>query len=803
MKESELNKQQFSNFGRTFALVFNRSFMYNANHPFQIEAIDKAYQTLAQLLQTNSPVVFILNREQFYVDEEPLDPRLSVSRIVAHFKKTGIESISFYEGVEKKDLRLFLEIATSLDKYPDAAAIGKAMFKKRLNRVKINHVFYRKVSAEDEVVSRDVLDKVTPEMTGEHQDKMKQMFMDSVFNSVLQEEFIKNLNLQNLLKNPGDLSKEMIAVDLKAVKQYENKGSQHETKRPKLESKGPQYENVGPQNGNEGPKDENERPQHENKDPQFENEGPRYENKDPQNENERPRPGQFLLHQLEVIEQDVERNLSEGRNVDLPEIADALFDMRQKLTEGIEAQKALGIAYSNEEEVFSKATEITDKVLIKLLREEYKGGEISVSRLAQILCRLIPEANELKRLLPMIKSALLEEGMSQADFMSLIQELGKELQSDGLVGILAESAEEIGIDGGDLIQQVKENPLQSAEMIYLASELRKGGHDEKALTDLLVNYVERIGSQYSQDLSKKKGEAGEKHMQHAMAEVKSNLVQHLGKLDINKDLLNLLEERVNQRMDDVFEKLRMDEVFDKLRSEWIKSHSVAHEQEFHKELTVLETLEQGVDEDEDLGEILKIIRKKVESDEIDENDFDQIYPEIVKQEKLRKSENDEKALSAGVMRDQMLMTFVDKEIARAKRYGTTLSALGFTLVKAKAKNKSQLGQIKTQDVIDALLRKLVEVFRTPDIVGELRKNHFIVLLPMTHRGQAKVALDRAMKIFHLNPLDVDGIALEIKVAGVVADTALKDVANASSLADHLSAQLTDMATRIGNLHAYS
>jgi hypothetical protein len=801
MKESELNKQHFANFGRTFALVFNRSFMYNANHPFQIEAIDSAYQKLGLLLQTNSPVVFILNREQFYVDEEPLDSRLSVSRIVAHFKKTGIESVSFYKGAEKKDLRLFLEIATSLDKYPDAAAMGKAMFKKRINRIKINHVFYKKVSAEDEVISREVLDKVTPEMTGEHQDKMKQMFMDSVFNSVLQEEFIKNLNLQNLLKNPGDLSKEMIAVDLKSVKENENKGPQnenegpqYENKGPQNENKGPQYENEGSQNENKGPQNENEGPQNENEGPQNENEGPQNENNGQQYENEGPRPGEFLLHQLEVLEQDVERNLSEGRNVDLPEIADALFDMRQKLTEGIEAQKAMGVAYSNEEDVFSKATEITDKVLIRLIKEEYKGGEISVSRLAQILCRLIPETNELKRLLPMIKLALLEEGMSQADFMSLIQELGNELQSDGLAGILAESAEEIGIDGGDLIEQVKENPLQSAEMIYLASELRKGGGDEKALTDLLVNYVERVGSQFSEDLSEKKGEEGEKHIQRALGEVKSNLVQHLGNMDIKDDLLTRLEERVNQRMDDVF---------DKLRSEWIKSHSAAPEQEFHKELTVLETLERGVSEDEDLGEILKIIRTKVETEEIDENDFDEIYPEMVKQEQLRKSENERKGLSEGVMRDQMLMTFVDKEIARAKRYGTTLSALGFTLVKAKAKTKSQPGQIRTQDVIDALLHQLAEIFRTPDIVGELRKNHFIVLLPMTHRGQAKVALDRAMKIFHLKPIDVDGIALEIKVAGVVADIDLKEVANASSLADQLSAQLTDMATRLGNLHANS
>ena len=587
------------------------------------------------------------------------------------------------------------------------------------------------MSAEDEVISRDVLEKVTPEMTGEHQDKIKQMFMDSVFDSVMKEEFVKTLNLRNLLKSPGDLSREMIAVDLTTVEQNENEGQL---------------------------------------------------------------PGQFLLHQLEVIDEDVARNLSEGKNPDLPEIAGALFDMRQKLTEGIEAQKALGIAYLNEEQVLSKATEITDKVLIRLLKEEYKGGKISVSRLAQILCRLIPEANELKRLLPKIKSALRKEGMSQADFMSLIQELGKELQSDGLAGILAESAEEIGIDGDDIIQQVKENPLQSAEMIYLASELRKGGGDEKALTDLLVDYVERIGSKFSQDHSQKKGGEDEKHLQTVLSEAKSNLVQHLGKMNISEDLLIRLEDRVNQRMD---------EVFDKLRLEWIKSHSATSEPEFHRELTVLETLEQGVSEDEGLWEILKIIRKKVESLEIDENDFDEIYKEMVKQEQLTKSENDRKGLATGIMRDQMLMTFVDKEISRAKRYGTPLSALGFTLVKAKAKTKSQSEQIATRDVIDALLHKLAEIFRTPDIVGELRKNHFIVLLPMTHRGKAKAALSRAMKIFHLKPIDVDGKALEIKVAGVVADIDLKDAANAPSFVDHLSAQLTDMATRIGNLHAYS
>jgi hypothetical protein len=247
----------------------------------------------------------------------------------------------------------------------------------------------------------------------------------------------------------------------------------------------------------------------------------------------------------------------------------------------------------------------------------------------------------------------------------------------------------------------------------------------------------------------------------------------------------------------------MDEVFNELRSEWIKSHSVSPEQGFHKDLTVLETLERGVGEDENLSQILKIIREKVEAGEIDENDFAQIYPEIGKQEQLRKSENEKKGAPLGIMREQMLMTYVDKEIARVQRFKTSLSILGFTLVKAKAKDISQSKQISTRDVMDSLLYKLVEIFRTPDIVGEVRKNYFIVLLPMTHQGQANLALRRTMKILHLAPLEVDGVAIDIKVAGVVVDVQVQGIADAKALVDHLTAQLKDMAARISTLHHYA
>ena len=572
---------------------------------------------------------------------------------------------------------------------------------------------------------------MTPNMMDDAEDKTKQMFLASVVDGILMEEFSKTLNLENLLKNPEGFSKEMIAADLTTVKQGDN---------------------------------------------------------------ETQVPGQFLLQQLDVIDQEVEKNLSGEGEKGLTDLAGALLDLRQKLAEGLEAQKTLGIAYSNEEQIINRANEITDKVFIELIKGEYKGGRISIPRLAQILCRLIPETNELKRLLPMIKTTLLEEGMSQADFMSLVQEMGKELKSDELAGIIAEGSEKIGIDGEDIIQEVKDNPIQAAELIYLASEIRKSGGDEKALTDLLVDYMERIGSQMSQDLQKDKGEDGKGHLLQGMTKAKSTLIQHLGGMDIKDDVLMRLEERVNQRMD---------ELLDKMRREWIRSHSGPSQQESLKPLTVLETLERGVSEDEDLGEMLKVIRKKMESMEIDENDFSQIYKEIVHQEQLRKSEQDKKGMPAEIMHTQELMILIDKEIARVKRYNLPFSALGFTLVKAKAKDKSQLVQINNQDIIDALLCKLAEIFRESDIVGELAKNQLIALLPMTDRGEAKLALRRSMKALHLKPVDVHGAPIEIKVAGVAVDFDFEETTSASVFAEELLTQLKDMATRIRNIHAYS
>jgi hypothetical protein len=84
--EEKSTKERLAIFGRTLALLMNRTLMYQANHPTIKQTITEVTNLATQLMELVSPLVFILNRGLFYIDEEALDPRINVSRIATLWK---------------------------------------------------------------------------------------------------------------------------------------------------------------------------------------------------------------------------------------------------------------------------------------------------------------------------------------------------------------------------------------------------------------------------------------------------------------------------------------------------------------------------------------------------------------------------------------------------------------------------------------------------------------------------------------------------------------------------------------------
>ena len=728
MKKPTILKQNIDRLGRILLLLFNRATMYQIGHPYIKQSIDEFYSILNTLLSTISPIVLILNRGQLFIDEEPIDPRVNVGRIVSHFKKTGVQSISFDEGLNIKEIKIFLEIFTSPNKYPTAETMQKALVEKGIKLLKINHVFYKKITADDEVISREILKKVTPHMSDDAEHKSKKLFLNMVLESVIAEEFEKNLNIKNLMSNPVVLTKNMIEADLNSFNISEAEDRSH---------------------------------------------------------------GPVLLHQLKVIKKEVENSISKAGETDTSILADAVFEMRKKLIDGIEAQKAMDIAYSNEKVILDQVDEITDSILIKIVKDEYKAGKITTSRLAQILRRLMPEADELKRLLPKIKKVLLEEGMPLAEYASLVQEIGKELQSEGLAKIFSDTSEELGLDSKELIQEMKENPVEVAELVSLATEIKKGTGDEKALTDILVDYVERLGSKANTDMTKKDDEGGEQHLRQVITGLESNVVSQLRKMDISDDVLGRLEKNLNNRMD---------EILGKLRIEWIKSQP-GEIKEIGKDLSLLQTLEQSVNEGEELGKILQAVRSKVQSEEVDENDFNEIYAEIARQKEIIKEREAKKKMPAGVLKTENLTFFLEKEISRARRYDIPFAALAYSIVEAKPENPAPSGSVTQQDLIEAILERLFNIMRDTDVVGIMGKNIMVTILPMTPQEDSKLALRRSMKLLHAEKVEVSKVQVNVKIAGVAINFHPKRTPDVQTFVKAMSTDLMDMSIRVKNIHA--
>jgi len=493
---------------------------------------------------------------------------------------------------------------------------------------------------------------------------------------------------------------------------------------------------------------------------------------------------------------EVEKHIEGKGSVAIADLAAAVFDMKKQLLEGIEAQKALGVAYENEAAILKNANELTDRVLLQLVKDEYQKGQITPARMAQILRRLVPEAAELKRLLPKIKNVLIKEGMSHTEYLELVQELSKELQSEGLASILQESGEEIGVDGDDLIEEFKNNPEQAAQLIYLASEIRKGTGDEDALADILAGYVEQVGGQMALEQADKDDP---EHLKKVMGSVESNIVRQLGKMDKGGEVIAKLEERLNSRMESVMAQMR---------AEWIKTRGAAAEEGMseaapRKVLSVLETLEQSVSEHDELGEILKIVRGKVEAGEIDENDYNKIQAEISNQKQIIKERESNRVMPTGVIKAAAMAFILEKEIARANRYDYGFSVLAFSIVHIKPQAKVPVGvKIDNEILIESVLAMLAETFREVDIVGQLGKNTIVGLLPLIDREASKKALNRVMTALQAGPINVKGVPVLFKFAGIAMTFDGEHTPDTKSFIRVMSGRLQDMANRLKNIQTF-
>jgi GGDEF domain-containing protein len=733
MTEKKLPKDITNKVGRTFALLFNRMAMYNMDHPITSQSLDEFSKTINQGLAVYSPIVIIMHQDQFFIEEEPLDPRINTSKMLQHFKKTGIKSVSYEKGLGEDELRAFAAIFIDTANHVNADAMKDACAQQGVNKIKINHVFYKKVTENDEVVDRRELQERSTAVEQTSGEPKSGADMESAVENMLMQELGKSLSLSNIVGNPKGVSKKMIDAGVSAANadSSDSAGS-----------------------------------------------------------------GTVIMQQLQKVRQEVDSASAGQQNVSTQKLAVAVFDMKQDLLKGIETQKAAGIEFLNEAQIRAETDEIADKVLIQLVREEYQQGKISVPRMGQILRRLVPEPGELQRLMPKIKEALLEEGMPLADFLQLTKELKKELKSEELAHVLEKSAAEIGVSGDDLIREINRNPKGAAELIYLASEIRKGTGDENVMSDLLVDYIERVGSQITLDAAEKKGPEGEKQLHGIIAKVEKELLQGLKNKDVDTAVIHQVAQRLNDRME---------ECTKKLESQWILRRKSYPGDGEESATTVLGVFDDSADDEQELRDVLDKVRSSVDNKDGDKNRQVKAESEKATSPSQNETPQAEKpvitAPPKGVLKRNSILYILEKEITRSMRYETPFSVLMLSIFKVTPGKEAAPEAIDNEAVMNLVLDQLTKVFRNSDIIGRLDESKILAILPMTAEVNSRKAMSRILRQINDRQFEIDGVAFTLKLAGSV--TAF-DQDLTPSLKDFIRRaedDIMDMIRRLQNVHS--
>ena len=86
-----------------------------------------------------------------------------------------------------------------------------------------------------------------------------------------------------------------------------------------------------------------------------------------------------------------------------------------------------------------------------------------------------------------------------------------------------------------------------------------------------------------------------------------------------------------------------------------------------------------------------------------------------------------------------------------------------------------------------------------DFIGQTGRNKMLALLPMTPFEEGRKALARVLRLLHGAPLEVNGVPVMLRVAGVAAAYSVQQGLEAKAFVRQLLDQLADMVARVKNI----
>jgi hypothetical protein len=416
-------------------------------------------------------------------------------------------------------------------------------------------------------------------------------------------------------------------------------------------------------------------------------------------------------------------------------LLNAVYELKVDLHEAISVQKETGKLLAAPEPLTNEMDQLTCDVLIKLVREEYGSGDIPVRRLAEIIRRMLPDTNELKRLLPRLKPELLNAGMSLSDYLQLIRTLNFEFESESLAHTLADAASGVGASVDDLVKAIRTQPDDAARLLVMASEIRNGVQDDDAqLSTMLTDYIEKVSTGLALDERHQTEEGGSKALRQMLEQLEHQLLDNLKKYGVDTPVISRVGALLAQRLDGVY---------DAAAAKWISSELEARPELSPQELS--EQLVRMVGEQSQLDRLHDPVMAALTARGFDREQMEAMLKKIA----ARIASGKMLKLPPGILSANNMQFLLDRELKQHYRYHTPFTTLLFTVVGLLSGNGPRR---PTRDELLFVLPNIYSVIRRSlrdiDLVGSIPatgEETVFSLLTMTGPEGATIVRQRIQK----------------------------------------------------------
>jgi hypothetical protein len=404
----------------------------------------------------------------------------------------------------------------------------------------------------------------------------------------------------------------------------------------------------------------------------------------------------------------------------LEEMVQLVCKLRTDLAEGLTVQKQLGAILAQDSAVVNEVEALSLKAMTRLIAGEYAGGTKAPRRLASIIRRIAPDVNDLKRLMPLLKSTLTTAGMPLKDFLELVSTLQLELKSENMTDALGKGAQNIGLTTEEIMQAIAENPTESAKLIILASEIQQECRsDPEALSSLLTDYIEKLSGKMASIESP--GPRSEAPLDTIVNRLEKQFLEKLKGEGVSPTVLGRIEEQLKQRFPVAFEKTRL---------QWL-SEKIMHGNDLTV-ASIVAMLEKAALQESDVGVLRQSVSGLLADKGISEADVQQIFTRLSQHFVEKKITL---PLPTGVINARNTMYFLERQVKINVRYSYPVSCLMVSVIAVNfggqwQKIDAALAQAIMPQVFDLLTRQVRDV----DMIGSYETGIGLmpfVILPFT------------------------------------------------------------------------